>query len=315
MKLNQYYIHDNMSLNNDCDILQDVDTILINDDNLKPDWVEKPAKYTEFHIKRNKKELLVVIGESWTYGETLNGIATALEKYNFKSQLRHCYGSRMAVSLNCDLYQYAVPGNCNYYMFSELERILDYVNTLGYSKIYVSMQMTEPSRENSILSLVQEKNHPLKYLLNSEQAMTLEHWLEKYDEIFFTQYNDILSKYTDVHIDAVLWKNFCRINTSMQYNKFKIINITWIEYSSRIMGNRVSAPSFYSIGWLDTIMESPLYRAIKFEIPYMKREVDLIEASNKFIHANFFHSHHPNEYAHLLWAQYVLRKSGWISDI
>jgi len=315
VQLRKKYIHDDLSFKSDCDILDGVDSIIYNDENLKPDWVEKPAKNTEFFIKRNKTELLVVIGESWTYGETLKGIATGIERYNLPAQLKYCYGPRMAIALNCDLYQYAVPGNCNFYMFSELERVMDYVTTLGYSKIYVSMQMTEPSRENAINNKVQQTDHPLKYLMKSDKTMTFECWLEKYDEIFFTQYNDILSKYKNVYIDAVLWKNFCRINTTFKNNKFKIIDTTWIEYSSKILGNRIFSPSFYSIGWLDDIMKSSLYKFIKFELPYIKREVDLIEKSNNFIHGNFLHSHHPNEYAHLMWSQYILRKAEWINDL
>ena len=114
----------------------------INDENLKPDWIEKPAKFTEFHVKRGKENLLLVIGESWTYGESLDGIATAHEKYNIKVQLTYSFGANMALSMDTDYYQYAVPGNCNFYMFNELERILPRLNSMGYKKIYVCLQMT-----------------------------------------------------------------------------------------------------------------------------------------------------------------------------
>ena len=73
------------------DPVYDNATIYKNDVNLKPDWVKNPAWNTEFHIVREKKELLVVIGESWTYGETLPGVATGLDKYNFPVTIPYCF--------------------------------------------------------------------------------------------------------------------------------------------------------------------------------------------------------------------------------
>ena len=46
--------------------------ILKNDNNIKPPHINQSTQNTEFWVKRNKKECTVVIGESWTYGESLN---------------------------------------------------------------------------------------------------------------------------------------------------------------------------------------------------------------------------------------------------
>lgn len=302
--------------NTNCDILKDTESIYTNDENLKPDWVEIPAVYTEFLVKRNKQELLLMIGESWTYGETLPGIATAIKKYNIMTQLSFGVAARMAVTLDTDLYQYAVPGNCNFYMFTELERILNYVSTLGYKKIYVCMQMTEPAREQSLIVKLKEHNHPLQYLINTDKSIilkkiTFNDWLKNYDDIFFDQYENIISKYDN--LDCILWKNFCKINTDKINRKFKIIDTTWIEYSSRILSNRINSPSFYSVGWLDTIIKE--YAHVEFNQKELIAEMDLIEKSNAFIKANFLHSHHPNQFGHLLWSQFLLRQAGWVNDI
>jgi len=295
-------------------ILEDAISVKINNENLKPNWVEHPAEYTEFYINRNKKNLLVVIGESWTYGETLRGIATGIRQYNFSAQLRYTIGSRMATALDSDLYQYAVPGNCNFYMFTELERILEYVSTLGYEKIYVSLQMTEPSRETPILQAVENAKHSLMDIINTKEKILIQDWLEKYDDVFFDQYDQIISKYNN--LEPILWKNFCRINSKNVNRKFKIIGTTWIEHSSRMLARNLKAPSFYAVGWVHHIMnETPRFKHIIIDNEYLMKELDLIEASNQFIKANPLHSHHPNEFGHLLWAQFLLRKSEWINDI
>jgi len=293
------------------EILRGATDVVLTDHNLKPDWITVPAEYTEFHIKRNKETLLVFIGESWAYGETVRGIATATQQYNFEAQLVYTVGSRLAVMLDSDLYQYAVPGNCNFYMFSELERILKHTSTMRYKKIYVCMQMTEPSRENSISIKIKEKNHTLKNLLPPSEKISFNAWLEKYDDIFFDWYERIISQYNN--LDCILWKNFCRINSKNTDRTFKIIDKTWIQYSANCLGKQIAAPAFYTVGWLDNIMKD--YHTVSFDKKTILSEIDIIEQSNAFIQTNVLHSNHPNEFGHLLWAQYLARKSGWNNDL
>jgi hypothetical protein len=293
---------------NDIAILEDATEINLNDDNAKPDWVEFPAKYTEFHIKRNSKKLVLVIGESWTYGETLPEIATGIKKYSMHSQLRYSFGPKLAVMLNADYYQYAVPGNCNYYMFNELERILNFLRNFNYEKIYVCMQLTEPSREKAIL--IKIKDHPIEQLY--WESISFEEWLKKYNRFFFDWYNSILNKNKDLNIDAILWKNFCKTETDSNH-QFKILDKTWIEYSANILGKQISSPVFYSIGWLSNMYEE--HKNINYNKQFILEEMEKIEKSNEFIKANVFHSHHPNFLAHLLWSQFIARKSGWVDGI
>ena len=294
-------------------IITDTVGIDIIDNNLKPHWVSIPAKYTEFHIKRKKRILLLVIGESWTYGETIKGIATGIGKFNFYTQLSYSVGPRMATMLNADLYQYAVPGNCNFYMFTELDRILKYVNKLDYDKIYVCMQMTEPSREESLITQLKEYNHPLQELINPIKRIKFDHWLEKYDDIFYDQYESTISKYNN--LECVLWKNFCRTNSKDKIRTFQIVEKTWIQYSADLLGTKLDAPSFYSIGWVDSIMSNSNYSLVDFDKSLLLKEMDIIEQSNNFIKANPLHSHHPNELAHILWARFLLASTGWKNGI
>jgi len=299
---------DNVSM---FEILRNATDVVVTDHNLKPDWIPSPAEYTEFHIKRNKETLLVFIGESWAYGETVRRIATAIRRYNFEDQLAYTVGSRLAVMLDSDLYQYAVPGNCNFYMFKELERILKYTSTLGYKKIYVCMQMTEPGREKSILTEIEEQGNPVSSIIGPIKKMTFNTWLEKYDDAFFDWYERIISQYTN--LDCILWKNFCKINSKNTDRTFKIIDKTWIQYSANCLGKQIAVPAFYAVGWLDNIMKD--YHTVSFDKKTILSEIDIIEQSNAFIKANALHSSHPNEFGHLLWAQYLARKSGWNNDL
>lgn len=288
--------------------------ILVNDINLKPKWVETPARFSEFHVKRKKDSLLIVIGESWTYGESLTNVATAIKKYDLSSQLLNCFGSRMATAMNTDYYQYAVPGNCNFYMFEELKRILNHVSDMNYKKIYICMQMTEPGREKAISNEL--AGHPLNELYDIDRKkINFKQWLEKYDEIFFNIYDDIIAEYKDrIVIDAILSKNFCCTTTPKRDYLFRIIETSWIQYSAKASGIKLEMPEFYAVGWMADMKEN-YSKTIEFDIEFLTHQLDIIEQSNRFLLNNENHCPHPKETAHALWAQFLLSKAGWDNAI
>lgn len=272
--------------------------VMLNDENLKPEWVENLAKYSEFHLQRNKKNLVLVIGESWTYGETLPGIATGVGHYDLTSQITHGFGMKLALMKDSDYYQYAIPGNCNAYMFIELVRILSYINSnFKYDNIYLFMQMTEPSREMPIASKLQTT--PLSNLYNPTQGITFEQWLIQYDEIFLDYLVDTISKH--VNVSTVVWKNFCSFQHTKEYPTLKIIKDTWINFSAQLLGINLETQKFQSVGWYADF-EDKFKSIIKFPKEFSSRELDKIEASNAFIRGNFLHNQHPNAISHSLWA-------------
>ena len=290
-------------------------SILINDENLKPDWVSVPVEYSEFHIKRNKDSLLLVVGESWAYGESLRGIASALQRYNLVSQLSSCFGARMALMMGADYYQYAVPGNCNFYMFQELSRILKHVSTLGYKQVYICMQMTEPGREKAIGNKL--TGTPLEnFYTNLPAGITFTQWITQYDEVFFKWFNDIIVEFKEkANVkDSILWKNFCSTNTDQRYTSFRVIEKSWIQYSARTMGVKLKMPQIYAVGWLADMQEQYNKQMI-FDTTFLINQLDIIEQSNNFLTGNPYHHPHPTETAHMLWAQYLTKQAGWINDI
>ena len=282
-----------------------------NDENLKPSWVEAPVVNSEFHIKRNKDNILVVIGESWTYGESLGNIATGLKKYDLLSQLQYCFGVKMSITLNFDYFQYAVPGNCNANMYIELPRILKYITAnFNYKNIFLVTQLTEPSRESAILNELPK--HPVTALYKNKKPIKFEDWLLRYDEVFLDIISEEVEKYKN--IKTVVWKNFCKFLNKKIYNNLQLIETSWIEYSAKFLGKQYETLSFQSIRWLDSIMKESNKNNIQFDISWISDEINKIEKSNEFISNNFLHNNHPNEIAHILWAQYLLLETGWQNE-
>ena len=271
-------------------------TLLVNDENLKPEWVQHPAKNTEFYLKRNKKNITIVIGESWTYGEALPNVASGAQKYDLNSQLIHCFGPKLALLLDSDLYQYAVPGNCNAYMFIELARILKYVDSLDYDQVNLFIQITDPSREAPIMYKLPD--HPLQELYNKNSSVTFEEWLSRYDDIFLTILEKEVAKYSNVN--CVVWKNFCSFQQKLSYSRFVFLPESWIKFSARYLGKNLKMQRFQSVGWLYDFQKK--FKNIKFSNKLLNEELDNIETSNNFIKDNYLHSNHPNLIAHSLWA-------------
>ena len=267
-----------------------------NDENLKPDWVKDPAMNTEFHIQRKKKDLLVVVGESWTYGESLPGIATGDRQYNLTSQITYCFGPRLALALNADYYQYAVPGNCNFYIVSSLERILkDLVISYKYKRIKLCVQLTEPGRE---LAIWEKLNDQYSVIYDMNGIKTFDDWLVRYDEIFLDELERLRSKYG---IEITVWKNFCSFNNKKEYPNLKLIPETWIQESAKMYGIHLESQKFQSVGWFDDFY-SRYNDRIKFDTAMINAELDKIEKSNNFINGNFYHNNHPNWFGHVVWS-------------
>ena len=182
--------------------------ILKNDNNIKPPHINQSTQNTEFWVKRNKKECTVVIGESWTYGESLNDrILAAHGKFDLETQLTHCWGTQVATLLDTDYYQYAVPGNNNFTMFNSVKRILSTVYPL-YDTVYLLVQMTEPSREDVIVNEL--KGHPMSKLYNPEwlKGVSVKEWCVKNEAILLKQLENDIAKYNN--LKTTVWKNFCK---------------------------------------------------------------------------------------------------------
>lgn len=294
---------------------------LMTDDNMKPMHIEIPALNTEFHIIRGSDTLLVVVGESWTYGETLKGIGTGAGLFSLHSQLEGCMGPRMAEVTGWDLYQFAIPGNCNLYMHLELERILKHVATLGYKQVKVVLQMTENSRELPIRWTEHAKNHAIGQWLNhgKENKVEIHEWLRMYDEIFFESYHNMLNSFTACPIEGILWRNFTDPVSDKRDYCFKMIEPTMITYTGKLVNHDHTPPLIMNPIQFDDYVENigkQIY-VQEGKIEFFEKQMNLIGKMFDYIHGNkdvinlIYHNNHPTKIGHLVWAHELVRQAGW----
>ena len=276
-------------------LFKDLVKVLVTDDNKKPPHINQYVKNTEFWVKRGRKECTVVLGESWTYGESLEKrVQSALKLWDLDVQIRHCWGTQVATLLDTDYYQYAIPGNNNFYIFGNVQRILEHLSPL-YDKIYLLVQMTEPSREDIVVNELGKHGLSKLYDRDYVKNLTVKDWCVQNEHIFYTQLNDTIAKFDNVKTTA--WKNFCT-QQNENYWGFTIINETWIEFSARINGYKIQSPDFYVTAWLKNFTND--YPVIQ-ENKYFNKQLDKIEASNNFLQECQDHSPHPEAAAHKAW--------------
>ena len=183
-------------------------------------------------------------------------------------------------------------------MFNSVKRILSTVYPL-YDTVYLLIQMTEPSREDVIVNEL--KGHPMSKLYNPEwlKGVSVKEWCVKNEAILLKQLENDIAKYNN--LKTTVWKNFCKFQTNEDYS-FKTLQETWMEFSARINGHKIESPDLYVAGWIDGFLKQ--YK-MKNKAKYLNKQLDLIEASNKFLEESNDHKPHPSASNHRLWAYNV----------
>lgn len=298
-------------------VLNSTTKILLTDDNLKPSHIALPAKYTEFHMIRGSDTLFLNIGESWAYGEALEGIGTAVGKFSFRSQVEGCFGPRIAEVMGWDLYQFAIPGNCNLYMHLELPRLLNHIATLGYKKVYVAMQMTENAREMPINWTEPFQSHPIKdwYDYPKTNKIDFLDWLAMYDEIFFQSFHDALNSFTACPIEGIMWRNFTKTHSKKRDYNFKFIEPTWITYTASLVNIDFDPPHIMNTIEFDTYRKN-VGKMLNVDMDMMEKEMDKVSflfdyIGRKKCEGLIYHNNHPSRIGHLVWAHHLIRQAGW----
>jgi hypothetical protein len=291
--------------------------ILMTDDNMKPMHIDKHAENTEFHVIRNSDTLLIVVGESWTYGEALPGVGSGAGMYNFHSQLQGCLGPRIAEVMGWDLYQFAIPGNCNLYIHLELDRILSYVSTLGYKQIKVVLQLTENARECVLIHTKLAQSHKINDWLNAgmESEIDVYDWLSMYDEIFYESFDKMIRKFTACPIEGILWRNFTKTASNKTNYSFKIIDPYFIGFTSRLVNHELEAPLILNVTQFDDWKKHRNKKVLMNET-FLEEQLNLVEKLFDFIGGKsvpglVYHNNHPTAYGHMVFAHHIIRQAGW----
>lgn len=116
---------------------------------INPVYVGKTYLTREwFHEKiKGKDNLLITIGDSWTWGDSLGEINMGKQIYDdYNYRINHVYGQYLSVLLDTDWVNIGIAGGNNLQIIHEAHDFIQNI-TKEYKKIFVVITLTEVGRE------------------------------------------------------------------------------------------------------------------------------------------------------------------------
>jgi hypothetical protein len=302
----------------DHEYLHGVNSVKVNDDNEQ--WCYNDGtwtvKNTEIWVEKGKPNLLVTLGESWTYGEGTEVINHRFHRWEIRDRIEATYSGKLARMIDSDLWTFGSPGNSNSGIFAGLFRILANIPRGKYNSVKVAVQMTACDRDrtellpagHALLPIYSEAfKHP------GVPKISLREWFTRYDEAMFGMLDKEIEKNSDLNLDVVVFKNFNKIWTNRRDYNFRIIEPSWIKFNAdyhniALEECYVQHPTFYS-GKLRKLS------IVDLDLDFINQDLDVWEKYCKFLktHNDTNHADHPTQASHILWTKFLYDQTGWRS--
>lgn len=241
-----------------------------------PVWsmIKNPYHYES----RDSGHLLITVGDSWTYGDSLGNtrVRNGIDDTDYR--LNHVYGNIMSEQLEYDWMNLALPGASNFCMLNWLGQLLD--RKYNYQDITCVITLTESGRHEELqwADKFVYLQPALEHMVNKTYSMVRELRLRFPKVVFKVAHN-----FTD------------------RLPKSDTIERTWLEVltDQDIQDNTFIVVSDhikqlnYSRTYSDTV--EVIDRALK--------RIDILDACDYCCKED---SRHPDEIGHKLWAEYLL---------
>lgn len=266
---------------------------------------DQTAHNTGAFLKRNKNNLLIVTGESWTYGDSLPGVKAAKAKDDFNYRLENIFASRLATILEADLLIKAVPGDDNSNILFYTNQLLKETKDFKYKNVYVVAQITSPGRDHyNYLDLGSDLKEP-----------EFEDWFKLYEKNMIEKYQNLSLSFPDVKF--LIWKNFSPLlNEYKDEKNFKIVKKCWMEFIERMHGHKkINYPLNMELYSWDLLRKNcDIFKKIekKYLAKCIDNDLNCWNESIDYMTNSSLNGIHPTEICHFLWASYLAKESNWI---
>lgn len=171
---------------------------------------------TDFFLGAGKDTITIIVGESWTYGETIRvdkhgqRVEDNIEATeSFEQAISNTIGAKIAKILDSDLHQSAWPGNSNAYYFKRLDSLIEEYKD-RYDKVYIVVCITEHFREESCAptGIFPDMVSHKFWHTDDHGHKTPEHFLSDYESIYLDHLEHIALNNSNFQI--ICWKNFTK---------------------------------------------------------------------------------------------------------
>ena len=254
---------------------------------------------TDFFLGAGKDTITIIVGESWTYGETIRvdkhgqRVEDNIEATeSFEQAISNTIGAKIAKILDSDLHQSAWPGNSNAYYFKRLDSLIEQYKD-RYDKVYIVACITEHFREESCAptGIFPDMVSHKFWHTDDHGHKTPEHFLRDYESIYLDHLEHIARNNSNFQI--VCWKNFTKWYSDISDRKIISIAEHTITDMFRGITPTVIAPPCLEKGMFYNLCNQSQLENYAAEI----------EKTNESNHCH--DSHYPNAEEIDLYAKYL----------
>jgi len=254
-----------------------------------------------FHERiQDKDYLLITIGDSWTWGDSLGKIDIGNNVWDdYEHRVTHTYGYQLSNLLDTDWVNIGICGGCNLFILKEAQEFIKGIQKKKYKKITVIITLTELGRE--LLNDYRYDNSVTELRNTISDCKNLDELLVKYEAYIFNYIKNNFESF-------IIGRNFTH-----SYNENKsilgdnLLSKTWTEIIAE-QGKLEPYPE--NIRMLSHMGVDPVLQFAKL-LPkeQLINLIDKQELGFNWLATSPYNSStgtkHPNEQAHYWWADYL----------
>jgi len=252
------------------------------------------------YVRTGNSKLLVTIGESWTWGDSLRSSwkdRTEDKEY----RLANVFGGQLANMLAADFLNIAEPGQSNLWITDHFKLFSDNVEQFNYDEIIVVLTLTEVGRE-----FQGDRDTLRNYCSDLENITHVDEFINQ------------LSKYISDNIQTIKTDSYkLVIGTNFVDSNYDlpVLNKTWVDIIADELSISIKRPCFVVGSWVfDRFTQLLEYAKLYHKEQYLS---DILRAMNAAAERTDFllsspynfkvASKHPTPEGHKLWAEYIFK--------
>lgn len=257
---------------------------------------------TLVHCQTNSNRVLIVVGESWTYGDSLSPYVRACDaKDSLAYRLGNIFSSHLANYLKSDLLLYSEPGNANFDIWSNIQPLIDYCS--NYKEVFVVTQLTTPGRDMWLDDRELFEKDRLSYLFTgSNNRVDLNNWLILYDDYYLDWARHINN--TNKIKQLVVWKNFNRFH-SKNFQDLSVVDYSFMEYAIQFSGRETDISFNQHLDFYNSIYTNS---NIELNLDLLNLELEKVDSNYAELSHSMLNNFHPNLTGHWILASLIRNK-------
>ena len=261
-------------------------------------------KWREFDwVKTNSSTLLVTIGESWTWGDSL---VRTQHKYvdDREFRLANVFGGQLATKLGADFLNIAEPGQSNTWIANQYKEFVDAITEFDYKRIIIVLTLTEVGRE-----------------FEGDLDQTRDYQASLHDTTNINMFLKIMSSYVEniilsvdrSRIELLIGTNFVDSNYDQE---LRILEQSWVDIIATQTGTLLARPCYVVNSWVFERFDKLLNFANQYPRDQFLTEIMTLMATaskrTDFLLASPVNykqaSKHPTPDGHTMWANYLYQQ-------